>query len=103
MNRSELIHQPDIWPLIAAKIPEVVDGIGEMIESVTRRRDFNEQIEAKYRAGEVEHEREWLTWNDPHRFIIEAAEELHDMIVYQAMMLVWLDAELSDAPTSVTL
>jgi hypothetical protein len=103
MNRSDLIHQPDVWPLLAAKIPEVVDGIGEMIEAVTRRRDFHDQIEAKYRAGEVEHERDWLTWNDPHRFIIEAAEELHDMIVYQAMMLVWLDAELSEAPASVTL
>lgn len=103
MKRSELIHQPDVWPLIAAKIPEVVDGIGEMIEAVTRRRDFNEQVEAKYRAGEVEQERDWLTWNDPHRFIVEAAEELQDMIVYQAMLLVWLDAELSDAPESVTL
>jgi hypothetical protein len=103
MNRRELIQQPDVWPLIAAKIPEVVDGIGEMIEAVTRRRDFNEQVEAKYRAGEVEQERDWLTWNDPHRFIVEAAEELQDMIVYQAMLLVWLDAELSDAPPSVTL
>jgi hypothetical protein len=103
MNRSDLIHQPDVWPLLAAKIPEVVDGIGEMIEAVTRRRDFKEQIEAKYRAGEVEQERDWLKWNDPHRVIIEAAEELHDMIVYQAMLLVWLDAELSDDAPSVTL
>ena len=45
----------------------------------------------------------WATWNDPHRFIVEAAEELHDMIVYQAMLLVWLVAELSDAPDSITL
>ncbi len=103
MNRSELIQQPDVWPLIAAKIPEVVDGIGEMIEAVTRRRDFHEQIEAKYRGGEVAHERDWLTWTDPHRFIIEAAEEVYDLIVYQAMLLVWLDAELSDAPDSITL
>ena len=28
------------------------------------------------------------------RFIMEAAAEMHDLIVYQAMMLVWLDAEL---------
>ena len=102
MNRSDLIHQPDVWPLLAAKIPEVVDGIGEMIEAVTRRRDFSEQIEAKYRAGEDAHARDWLKWEDPHRFIIEAAEEMHDMIVYQAMLLVWLDAEIYEATNPAT-
>ena len=103
MNRNELIHEADVWPLINAKIPEVVAGISEMIESITERPDFLAQVEAKYREGEVEYDREWLTWENPMRFIIEAAAEMHDLIVYQAMMLVWLDAELSDDAPTVTL
>lgn len=93
MSTDDLRDADDIWPHLSAHIPEVIAELDEILHSITQRPNLHYELEAKYKAGEAEHKREWLDWTSPDRFILESADEVLDLIVYQLMMLAWIDAQ----------
>ena len=95
---ERLRHEPDLWPLIDAKVNDVMLHIGDTLTAILTHPGLASLLEAKYREGEVLHERDWLSWTKPDRFVLESAEEIHDFVLYQAMMLVWLDAQDDATP-----
>ena len=93
MSREDLRDTEDIWPYLAKHLPQVIAHLEEILHSITQRPSLYQELENKYRAGEAEHQREWLGWKSPDRFVIESADEVLDLIVYQLMMLAWIDAQ----------
>lgn len=93
MTTDDLRDVDDIWPHLAKHLPQVLAQLDEILHSVTQRPGLYDQIEAKYRSGEREHEREWLDWTSIDTFVDESAAEVLDLIVYQLMMLAWIDAQ----------
>ena len=93
MSTDDLRDADDIWPRLVAHIPEVLATLEEILHSITQRPSLYQELENKYRAGEAEHQREWLGWTSADRFVVESADEVLDLIVYQLMMLAWIDAQ----------
>ena len=93
MTTDDLRDLDDIWPHLAKHIPQVIAHLEEILHSVTQRPGLDDQLEAKYRAGEQEHQREWLDWSSIDDFVDESVAEVLDLIVYQLMMLAWIDAQ----------
>ena len=93
MSTDDLRDLDDIWPHLAKHIPQVINHLEEILHSVTQRPGLDDQLEAKYRAGEQEHQREWLDWSSIDDFVDESVAEVLDLIVYQLMMLAWIDAQ----------
>jgi len=93
MSTDDLRDLDDIWPHLSAHIPQVILELDQILQGVTERHDLHEKLEAKYRAGEKEHKRQWLEWHSIDDFIEESLAEVLDLIVYQLMMLTWIDAQ----------
>jgi len=93
MTTDDLRDLDDIWPYLAKHLPQVIAHLEEILHAVTQRPGLNQELETKYRAGEAEHQREWLDWNSIDHFVDESAAEVLDLIVYQLMMLAWIDAQ----------
>jgi hypothetical protein len=93
MSTDDLRDADDIWPHLAKHLPQVIAHLEDTIYCITKRPGLKAELEAKYRAGEQEHEREWLDWNSIDDFIGESVAEVLDLIVYQLMMLAWIEAQ----------
>jgi hypothetical protein len=63
------------------------------MDDVLNRPDVLTHLERKFRKGEAEHDRDWLDREDPNTLIIDAAEEILDFVLYQAMYVVLLEAQ----------
>ena len=74
-------HNEDAWPHLEDQLQYIVRDAAAMLMDW---RGLLPQMEARYREGEREHERDWLTRGDEW-FVKESAEELCDLLVYLAM------------------
>ena len=92
MNLNELRDKRDIWPIIAERIPDVIEHAHYALDDVLNKPGLLEHLERKFRKGEAEHDRDWLTREDPNTLLLDAAEEVMDFVVYQAMFIVLLEA-----------
>jgi hypothetical protein len=76
-----IVPDEDAWPYIAAELPHIVRDAAAMLMDW---RGMQKQMEERYREGEQEYERDWLTrpveWFDD-----EASQELADLLIYLAM------------------
>ena len=74
----------DAWPYVSAEIPAAWEKVRRMFNDPPA--GFLQLAEARYRAGEREYKREWLTrrgqldWAES-----EALQELVDLVTYFAM------------------
>ena len=87
---EELRDTPDIWPLLCAMMNE--DLLKDCLESVATTwarlhsdDDFCEMLAEKYRKGEREYNRGWLSMTKDELFK-EVDEELADLLIYNAMI-----------------
>lgn len=81
-------HQ-DAWSFLA---PHLVPAVAELRRvladdplSPGKGHGLRALLEARYREGEREYERDWLTKADPDWFDTEMAQEIADAIIYVAM------------------
>lgn len=88
---EELKNIPDIWPLLCAVMSE--DLLKDCLENVayTWSRlhtddEFCELLAEKYRKGEREYNRGWLSMSKEDLFR-EVDEELADLLIYKAMIV----------------
>lgn len=93
MNLDELRDKRDLWPVVAERIPDAIEHAQYAISDILERPDLMEHLERKFRKGEAEHDRDWIDREDPNTLIIDAAEEILDFVVYQAMFVVLLEAK----------
>lgn len=81
-------HQ-DAWPFLTPHLPGAVAELRRIISddplSPGKVHGLRALLEARYRAGEKEYNREWLTKTDPSWFDTELACEVADAIIYIAM------------------
>lgn len=93
MNLKELRDKRDVWPIVAERIPEAIAYANTELEHLLKNPDLMIDLERKFRKGEAEHGRDWLSREDANTLIHDAAEEIHDFILYQAMYVVLLQAK----------
>ena len=87
---DDLRAKRDIWPTVREAIPQAIHLAHSALDDVLEHPD----LERKFRKGEAEHDRAWLKNDgDPEWLILEAAEEIADFILYQAMFVVLTDAK----------
>ena len=95
---DELRAKRDIWPTVAAAIPQATELAHAALDDVLSHPELLEHLERKFRKGEVEHDRAWLkTDGDPSWLILEAAEEILDFVLYQAMFVILTNAQRAGA------
>ena len=95
MNLDELKERRDVWPIILDKLPAAISQAHSALDHILEHPDLMQHLERKFRKGEAEHQRAWLTRSDngdPMWLISESAEEILDFVLYQAMFLVLVDA-----------
>lgn len=91
IDRGEELRQvPDIWPLLCAMMNE--DLLKECLENLAHSwqrlhldDDFCELLANKYRRGEREHNRAWLSMKKED-LVKEVDEEIADLLIYRAMI-----------------
>jgi hypothetical protein len=89
---DELRNKRDVWPTIEEAIPQAIIMAHAALDDVLEHPDLLEHLERKFRKGEAEHNRAWLkTEGDASWLILEAAEEILDYLLYQAMFVVLTD------------
>jgi hypothetical protein len=88
MSLDELRQRRDVWPIVAERIPDAILHIHHHLDDVLDHPDLMNHLERKFRKGEAEHNGAWLRDADPSWLIAEAAEEILDFILYQAMFVV---------------
>jgi hypothetical protein len=93
VNLDELRDKRDLWPIVAERIPDAIEHAQYAINDILTRADIMEHLERKFRKGEAEHDRDWVDREDPNTLILDAAEEILDFVVYQAMFVVLLEAK----------
>lgn len=94
MSLDELRAKRDVWPTIREAIPQAIHMAHAALDDVIEHPDLIDHLERKFRKGEAEHNRAWLkTDGDPLWLISEAAEEILDFLLYQAMFVVLTDAK----------
>lgn len=85
-----LEDQEDLWPIVLGHLRELVGDLPvgtAQLEQVLRAVDpvlSEGELEAKYRRGEQEHQRDWLGWKSED-FEVALREELVDLVLYVAM------------------
>lgn len=95
MNIDELRERRDVWPIVADAIPDTLSMIHHHIDQVIEHPDLMQHLERKFRKGEAEHNGAWLkSASDPMWLISEAAEEIFDYILYQAMFIVLTECDM---------
>jgi hypothetical protein len=87
---EELKEIPDIWPLLCAMMNEhlLKDCLENVAGTWTRLhadKKFAEFLAEKYRKGEREYNRGWLSMTKEELFK-EIDEELADLLIYKAMI-----------------
>lgn len=94
MRLDELRAKRDVWPTIHAAIPQAIHMAHAALDDVIEHPELMDHLERKFRKGEAEHNRAWLKNDgDPLWLISEAAEEILDFLLYQAMFVVLTDAK----------
>ena len=97
MNLDELRQRRDVWPTVREAIPQAIHLAHSALDDILEHPELLDHLERKFRKGEVEHDRAWLNSDeDPSWLILEAAEEIMDFILYQAMFVVLTDAKRHD-------
>jgi ABC-type taurine transport system ATPase subunit len=92
---KELQQRRDIWPIVSEHIPEAISLAHASLDDVLSHPELINHLERKFRKGEAEHQRAWLDraeTTDPDWLILEAAEEILDYILYQAMYIILITA-----------
>lgn len=90
---AELRERRDVWPIVAARIPEAISMAHSALDNILEMPDLIDHLERKFRKGEAEHQGAWLRDADPSWLILEAAEEIFDFLLYQAMFVIHTEAE----------
>ena len=100
MSLDELRAKRDVWPTIQAAIPQAIHMAHAALDDVIEHPELIDHLERKFRKGEAEHNRAWLKSDgDPLWLISEAAEEILDFLLYQAMFVVLTDAKRESETT----
>lgn len=92
MTLAELRARRDVWPIVQARIPEALTDIHDHLDQILTHPELMQHLERKFRKGEAEHQGAWLRDADPSWLISEAAEEIFDFVLYQAMWLIHIEA-----------
>lgn len=87
---DELKKTPDIWPLLSAMMNEellkdCLNDLGHAWARLHSDDEFCEMLAQKYRKGEREYNRGWLSMTKDQLFK-EIDEELADLLIYNAMI-----------------
>jgi len=82
---DELRAKRDVWPTIAEHIPHAINRCHNALDEILENPDLMQHLERKFRKGEAEHGGKWMTHADSSWLIAEAAEEILDFILYNAM------------------
>lgn len=81
-------HQ-DAWPFLEPHLAGAVEELQAILRDdplgPSKPHGLRALLEARYRAGEREYQRDWLTQTDPAWFDTELAQEVADAIIYIAM------------------
>ena len=77
-------HQ-DAWPFIEPHLEGALDELRAILRDDPLAHGLRALLEARYREGEREYKRDWLTKTDPAWFDGELACEVADAIIYVAM------------------
>ena len=91
IDRSDYLRDvPDIWPLLRVVMGEALlkDSLESVAGTWTRLHaddKFAEVLAEKYRKGEREYNRGWLSMTKEELFK-EVDEELADLLIYKAMI-----------------
>jgi hypothetical protein len=93
VNLNDLRDKRDIWPVIAERLPDALEHVHHALDEVLGRPQLMDELERKFRKGEAEHDRDWLNREDANTLIMDAAEEILDFILYQAMFIALLEAK----------
>jgi len=82
---SELRAKRDVWPTVAEHIPHAINRCHAALDEILENPELIQHLERKFRKGEAEHGGKWLTHADSSWMMREAAEEILDFILYNAM------------------
>lgn len=94
MTIEELQQRRDVWPIIREALPDALAMIHHSVDAVIEDADLVRHLERKFRKGEAEHGGAWLRdVDDPSWLVTEAAEEILDFILYQAMFVIICEAK----------
>lgn len=94
MTLDELRAKRDVWPTIREVIPQAIHMAHAALDDVIEHPELIDHLERKFRKGEAEHNRAWLKNDGDSLWLIsEAAEEILDFLLYQAMFVVLTDAK----------
>jgi hypothetical protein len=99
MSMDELRNRRDVWTIVRDRLPDAINLAHSALDDVLEHPDLVDHLERKFRKGEVEHNRAWIAnadTADPSWLIFEAAEEILDFLLYQAMFVVLTDARAAD-------
>lgn len=97
MNINDLRNRRDVWPVVAARIGEAIAEASFALHQIIDHPDLEAHLERKFRKGEAEHGGKWLQNTDDVGWLYrEAADEILDFIIYQAMILVIQTAKAND-------
>ena len=82
---SELRAKRDVWPTVAEHIPHAINRCHAALDEILENPELIQHLERKFRKGEAEHGGKWLTHADSSWMMREAAEEILDFLLYNAM------------------
>ena len=85
MLLDELRAKRDVWPTVADHIPHAINRCHAALDEILENPELIQHLERKFRKGEAEHGGKWLTHADSSWMMREAAEEILDFILYNAM------------------
>jgi hypothetical protein len=94
---QELKERRDVWPIVASALPEAIQAAHFALDMILEKPDLFDDLERKFRKGEAEHDGAWLrSTTDPSWLIAEAAEEIHDWLLYNAMFIVISEIKIGE-------
>ena len=85
MLLDELRAKRDVWPTVADHIPHAINRCHAALDEILENPELIQHLERKFRKGEAEHGGKWLTHADSSWMMREAAEDILDFILYNAM------------------
>jgi hypothetical protein len=97
---EELRAMRDVWPLVLTRIPEAIHRAHSQLDQIIEDPDLIDHLERKFRKGEAEHGGEWMRNADSTWLLGEAAEEILDFIIYQALYTIHTDAMQTEVDAS---
>jgi hypothetical protein len=93
---EELRSMRDVWPIVVEHIPQAINRAHNQLDQILEDPDLLEHLERKFRKGEAEHGGEWMRNADSTWLLREAAEEILDFLIYQALYTIHSEAMLTD-------